>query len=96
MTFNITTTFSIAQPVISRAVTNFIEDCGYCADSIKEHYLDYVLSIAIPYEDEVIEFIEKSMSADDKEKILFAFVTELEEQFHRDIENALEEEEEDC
>ena len=94
MTFNITTTFSIAQPVISRAVTNFIEDNGYYADSIKRHYLDYVLCTAIPYKDEVLEFIEENMSSEDKEKILFAFVAELEDQFHKAIEEAIAEE--DC
>ncbi len=95
MTFSVTTTFSIAQSVISRAVTNFVEDCGYYADSIKGHYLDYVLCTAIPYEDKVIEFIEENMSADDKEKILFAFVAELENQFHQEIVDALAKEE-DC
>lgn len=94
MTFNITTTFSITQSAISCAVTSFIEDNGYDTDSIKEHYLDRVLYTATQYEDEVIEFIEKNMSADDKEKILFAFVAELENQFHQEIVNALAEE--DC
>lgn len=88
-------TFDITHTVLSRAVTNFVEDCGYYADSIKEHYLDYVLCTAIPYEDEVLEFIEKRMSPEDKKSILFAFATELEAQFHRGIEDALAEEE-DC
>lgn len=95
MTFNITTTFSIAQPVISRAVTNFVEDCGYDADPIKDNYLDYVLCTAVPYEDKVIEFIMENMSADDKEKILFAFIAELENQFHQEVVDALAKEE-DC
>lgn len=97
MRITTTTAFDITHTALSRAVTNFVEDCGYNADSIKLHYLDYVLCTAIPYEDEVLDFIEKRISPEDKKTILFAFATEFEAQFHRDLENALaKEEEEDC
>ena len=90
------TTVNITQTVLSRAVHNFIEDCDYNADAIKRYYLEYVLSAAMPdeTEDEVLDFIKRKMSLEDKKNILFGFVTELKEQFNRDIENALEKE--DC
>lgn len=91
MRITTTTTFDITHTALSRAVTNFVEDHGYYADAVKLRYLKYVLSATMPYEDEVFDFIEGRMSSEDKKSILFAFATELEAQFHQDLEDALAE-----
>lgn len=84
-------TFDITPAVLSRAVSNFIEDCDYNADAIKMYYLEYVLSAAMPYEDNILEFIKGKISFEDKRKIFSDFVVEFEKQFHLSVEDALAE-----
>lgn len=85
------TTFDVTPVLLSRAVSNFIENCNYNADAIKRHYLEYVLRAAMAYEDKILDFIEERISYEDKKKIFLDFVAEFERQFHLSVEDALAE-----